>query len=52
MTPFERAVIAVAVAALMILVRISAIVDGCFSLIVGGETESPGWRWGSAQAWG
>jgi hypothetical protein len=32
--------------------RISAIVDGCFSLIVDGETASPGWRWGSAQALG
>ena len=33
-------------------VRISAIVDGCFSLIVDGETALPEGRWGSAQALG
>jgi hypothetical protein len=29
--------------------RISAIVDACFRLIVDGETVSPWRRWGSAQ---
>jgi hypothetical protein len=32
------------------LVRISAIVDGCFSLIVHGETASARMRWSGAQA--
>ena len=32
--------------------RISAIVDGCFSLIVDGETAASKRRWGSAQALG
>jgi hypothetical protein len=31
-------------------VRISAIVDGCFNLIVHGETASARRRWGGAQA--
>ena len=34
------------------LVRISVIVDGCFSLIVDGETAVSKGRWGSAQAQG
>jgi hypothetical protein len=32
--------------------RISAIVDGCFSLIVDGQTALSQGRWGSAQALG
>ena len=32
--------------------RISVIVDGCFSLIVDGETAASKGRWGSAQALG
>jgi hypothetical protein len=31
------------------LVRISAIVDACFRLIVDGESVLPRWRWGGAQ---